>query len=467
MRKAFSAILLTLLLWPTATLEAQAYRVGVDPRIELMSVLFRLAGNNEYNQCRVPIYDKALENYFAQYRNHEAVQLARSLQMGFEAPMSLAVHVTEVESLAERVPLDRPGIPLDKRWHGAKAREFLVAARKFVTDTKFVNFLKSQQPLYDATNARLRTFVETKADLEWYSRFFGIRSPVRFIVVPGMANGGPSYGTSFIADDGVEEMYAIPGVVQVDASGLPQFSGGWMDTMVHEFIHSFSNPLVDKFAAQMEKAARQISDPLQDAMRRQGYGEWKTLLYESMVRVSTIQYVLEHDGADAARRSIQDENSRSFFWMSDLCDLLGVYKNNRQQYPTLESFMPKVVEFFNKVAPRIGELAKRYDDSRPRVISMSVHDGALDVDPRLTEIVVRFNQPMNTVDLNRDPRFRMGRFDQTGTVLTIPLALDPEHDYQFSLRWPSGQILTSAAGIPMQPVTLHFRTKAASTERQP
>jgi hypothetical protein len=240
-----------------------------------------------------------------------------------------------------------------------------------------------------------------------------------------------------------------------------------MDTMVHEFIHSFSNPLVDKFAAQMEKAARQINDPLQDAMRRQGYGEWKTLLYESMVRASTIQYVQEHDGADAARRSIQDENSRSFFWVGDLCDVLGVYKNNRQQYPTLESFMPKVVEFFNNVAPRIGELSKRYDDSRPMVTSMSVRDGAVDVNPTLTEIVVRFNRRMSAVDLNKDPRFRMGRFDQTGTVLTIPVVLEPEHDYQFSLRWPGGQNLTSADGVPMQVVTLHFRTRAASTERQP
>ncbi|MGA2275309.1 MAG: DUF4932 domain-containing protein [Bryobacteraceae bacterium] len=455
------------LLCPAAELGAQAFRIGVDPRVELMSVLFRLAGNNEYNQCRVPAYDKALENYFAPYRSHEAVQLARTLQTGFDAPMSLAVHLKDVESLAERVPFDRPGVRLDKSLDVAKTREFLTAARKFVSDTKFVEFLKSQQPLYDETDARLRTFVETKADLAWYSRFFGTRSPVRFIVVPGMANGGPSYGPSFVGDDGVEEMYAIPGAWQVDSSGLPQFAGDWMDTMVHEFIHSFSNPLIDRFAPQMEKAARLIYGPLQDAMRRQAYGDWKTLLYESMVRALTIQYALEHDGADARRRLIQEENSRSFFWTGDLCDLLGVYKNSRQQYPTLESFMPRVVEFFNDTAPRLGELAKRYDNSRPKVISISVRDGALDVDPTLTEIVVRFNHPMSTADLNKDPRFRMGRFDQTATVLTIPVALEPEHDYQFSLRWPNGQNLTDADGAPMQPLLVHFRTKAAPAERQP
>jgi len=466
MRNAAVTVLLAFLLWPTA-LSAQAYRVGVDPRVELMSVLFRLAGNNEYNQCRVPVYDKALESYFSRYRNHEAVELARELGTGFDAPMSLAIHLTDVESLAERVPFDRPGSRLDSRLDVAKTRDFLKAARKFVVDTKFADFLQSQQPLYDATNARLCEFVRTRADLEWYSRFFGVHSPVRFIVVPGMANGGPSYGPSFVGEDGVEEMYAIPGVVEVDVNGLPQFSRDWLDTMVHEFVHSYANPLVDKFAPQMEQAARQMNEAVKSAMQRQRYGEWKTLLYESMVRASTTQYVLEHDGAAAARHMIQEDSSRSFLWMSDLCDLLGVYKKSRSEYPTMDSFMPRVVRFFNDEAPRMSELAKRYEDSRPKVISISVADGARDVDAGLTEIVVKFSRPMSTVDLNTDPRFRMGRFDATGTVLTIPVALEPDRDYQFWLRWPNGQGLSSADGTPMQPVSLHFRTRAASPQDRP
>jgi hypothetical protein len=52
--------LLVFLILAAPTLSAQAYRVGVDPRVELMSVLFRLAGNNEYNQCSIPAYDAAL-----------------------------------------------------------------------------------------------------------------------------------------------------------------------------------------------------------------------------------------------------------------------------------------------------------------------------------------------------------------------------------------------------------------------
>ena len=132
MRNSTAAILISFSLAPLTPLRAQAYRIGVDPRVELMSVIFRLAGNNEYNQCRIPAYDKALEQYFAPYRDHAAVQMARSLGVGFDAPMNLAVHIKDIETLAERVPFDRPGIRLDERWNGADAGKFLAAARKFV-----------------------------------------------------------------------------------------------------------------------------------------------------------------------------------------------------------------------------------------------------------------------------------------------------------------------------------------------
>jgi hypothetical protein len=224
-----------------------------------------------------------------------------------------------------------------------------------------------------------------------------------------------------------------------------------MDTMVHEFIHSYSNPAVDKFAAQMEKPAGQINAPVHRAMQRQGYGGWKALLYESMVRASTIQYIIDHEGTDAGRRQIREENSRSFVWMDKLCDLLGAYRKNRQQYTTFESFMPRVVSFFDDLASHA-----------PQVVSTTVPDGARDVDPKLTEIVVKFSQPMSTANWNTDPRFQMGRFDAAATVLTIPVALDPDHEYELPLQWPNGSPLASAAGAPMQTVTLKFRTRKES-----
>ena len=51
--------------------------VSVDPRVELMSILFRLAGNPEYNQGRVPSYVQDVESHFGRFRDHPVVKLAK------------------------------------------------------------------------------------------------------------------------------------------------------------------------------------------------------------------------------------------------------------------------------------------------------------------------------------------------------------------------------------------------------
>ena len=53
----------------------------VDPRVELMSLIFRLAGNNEYNQplSKSP-YSKEVDDHFGKFRDHKAVKFAQQLR---------------------------------------------------------------------------------------------------------------------------------------------------------------------------------------------------------------------------------------------------------------------------------------------------------------------------------------------------------------------------------------------------
>jgi hypothetical protein len=195
-------------------------------------------------------------------------------------------------------------------------------------------------------------------------------------------------------------------------------------------------------------------------MQRQSYGNWRTMLNESLARAATIQYVMEHDGQEAAQRVIRQENSRSFFWMSGLVKLLDTYRNDRQQYATFESFMPQVAEFFENLAPRIHELTDRL---QPKVVSTSIADGATGVDPGVKSIVVHFSMPMSQVGPDKSAKLSGGRFDETGTVVTIPVTLEPQRDYVLPLRWAGGQAFLSADGVPLPATMLRFRTGTAST----
>src|SRR5579871_4760335 len=87
---------------------AQPPRIATDPRIVLLSIVFHLAGNPEYNQCRVKSYCEAVDQYFAPFKDDEAIRLARELNersgINYDAVMSMAIHIKDVETLAERLP---------------------------------------------------------------------------------------------------------------------------------------------------------------------------------------------------------------------------------------------------------------------------------------------------------------------------------------------------------------------------
>ena len=124
---------------------AQPARIAADPRIVLLSIVFRLAGNREYNQCRVPSYCEDVDKYFAPFKGHEAIRLARELNqkpgINYDAVMSKAIHIKNVDHLAEGLPLDATDSRLEKRWQPADARRFLAALRQFVEHSKFREFL--------------------------------------------------------------------------------------------------------------------------------------------------------------------------------------------------------------------------------------------------------------------------------------------------------------------------------------
>jgi hypothetical protein len=128
--------------------------------------------------------------------------------------------------------------------------------------------------------------------------------------------------------------------------------------------------------------------------------------------------------------------------------------------------MPNVVRFFNDVAPRIGELQRHYEESRPKVVSISIVNHSEDVDPGRTEIIVKFDRPMREVTDSqavRDPRYTRARFDDTATVLSFGVVLDPDQRYRFPVAWPGGGHLVSSEGVPMIDYVIQFHTRPSGS----
>lgn len=474
-------VIVAMVIFTPASLNARAaepnIHVAVDPRVELMSIIFRLAGNPEYNQGRLESYLNDIDAHFAPHKNHAVITYAQQLRqkrgVSYDAVMSMAIHLTDTVELQPRVPFNAKDRLLDDRWKPDEARKFLDHARDFIMVADFARFLDTHKDLYHRTSAAMNDLLAQHAKLDWFEQFFGTRATARFIVIPAPVNGGQAYGPSVRLADGTEELFAILGVWQVDSNGDPQFDHSVLPTVIHEFCHSFVNHHVDEQEAALRKAGQTMYPLVEAAMAKQAYGNWNTMMKESLVRASVIRYLLAND-PPAAPRQMQDDQRRSFHWMPKLVALFDEYEADRTKYPTLREFMPRVIGFFNEIASTLSQELKdseaALEQRRPKVLSITPAYGAKEVDPATEFIIITFDRPMNTGGYSvmlgkggRDtfPKVSFSSFDEAGQVFTMKVQLEPNRTYEFTLNNEAGGAFKAADGTPLKMTPVRFTTGPA------
>jgi hypothetical protein len=333
---------------------ATSLRVAVDRRVELLSLVFKLAGNPEYTQGRVQSYADDVEKQFGSFSEHAVVQLARELRrtrgISYDACMSMAVHLSDAYQPQLIVPLDPWPDGMDTRWPAKAVTNFLAQTAQFVRDTGFKEFVAGHQALYGTSASRMKALKDKEAHLDWFHDYFGERQQATFTVVLALLNGGGCYGPHCRTATGQEELFCVLGVWKTDAQGLPVFTRDMLGTVVHEFCHSYANAVVHRHYTELKPAGERLFAGVSDRMRSQAYGNAQTMLCESLVRACVVRYRLRYDGADAAQREIRDQKKRGFLWMEELSNQLADYETHRDQYPTLEAFSPRLVACFKECA---------------------------------------------------------------------------------------------------------------------
>jgi hypothetical protein len=449
----------------------------VNPSVELLSIVFRLAGNPEYNMpnSKSP-YAEEVEKQFGRFRDHPVVQLARKLRrdhgVSYDAVMSVAVHLdTRLSGEGPGAQADvefKPGLGakparLDPRWEQEDAREFLKQLREFAREADFAGFATAHELFYKQAAGRLSSALAQRAPVAWFDRFFGARPRAKFDLYVGLLNGGGCYGVSVAFEDGREEVSPVIGAAEFDRDGLPVF-GDWLEeTVVHEFAHTYTNAFVDQFADQLQSAGERLYAGCAATMQDQAYGNWKTLMYESLARATTLRYVRTTHDAAAADKAAQREAQRGFAWAGELADLLGDYEANRTRYATFADFMPRVVEFFDRYA---GEY-EAHVAKAPKVVQLIPTNGAEDVDPDLSQLKITFDRPMqdgNWSIVGGGPHLPelIGKpsYDASHRVLTVRMRLKPDWTYEFWLNRGQFDSFRSAEGVRLESVHVQFKTRS-------
>lgn len=449
--------------------------VGVDTRVELLSIVFRLAGAPEYVNNDLAGYAAAVDRHFAAHRDHPVVQQARALRatigVSHDAVMMMATHLDRLPGLAERVAFEDSTLVLHQRWRPAEAKAFVAALRAFVVDADVQHFFTQQQPFYDATSERLRELVERSIAPQWFEAFFGAGAGERFVLVPGLLNGGGSFGPRVAPREGPEELWAIIGTWSHDSTGTPTFPEIRAYTIAHEFAHSFVNPVIASHRSKFEGFAAGCQ-AVADLMAPQAYRCWKTVVDESVVRATSVAWARANLSAGEAQQAEETEHGRGFFWTAELADSLEAWRLARPHGDSWEDDVDRLGRWFVALGDRLPAMRNHFEARRPHVVATSIPDAATDVDPTSKVLVITFDRPMargwslhavqGATGPLAVPGLRAPRMSADSLRFEIEMELEPGTEYGLAFNDTFGGSFRSVEGVPLAQTTLRFRTAAAA-----
>lgn len=379
-------------LWCLPGMAADSLKGHVDECFELTSIVFRLAGASEYSKSDIPYYANDIDAYFAPYKKHKLIDFAKEIRNKY------GVSYNAIASAAASLKIDKGKIILnsdidiskvkeiiDYRWTPETFKTFLSYLNDFYKKSKFKDFYSKHADLYRIAEQRLDERL-TLIDVGWFESTFGKKLD-NLIVVASLTNGSSNYAFSIPGKKGI-----VIGSAS-DGEGMPFFSKNKTLTILHEFLHHYTNPLIYNYWGQIDSAAQTIYPHVEDAMKKNAYKSAKTMMVEWFDNLLVILYNLEHPIVADLNILIRNDQNKGFIWMERSIDFMPHFLENRDKYPTLDSFMPQVVNFVNYTADNFDQVLDEFNHRQPYIVDAFPLPGST-VSADVDTIKIRFSEPM-------------------------------------------------------------------------
>ena len=434
----------------------------IDKRVELLSIVFRLAGNEEYNATYFKKYTDKVENHFKQYKDHELIKFAREIrekkEISYEAVMSMAIILDDSLN-----PIIDFSTTVPERWSKDETIKFVRLLKKFYKDAKCEEFFNDNEALFQEVATRFRPAYE-KLDLNWFKSFYGKTEGENFTIIVSIGCGAHNYGPSYTLPNSEKKVFALMGTWKVDESGMPVYEQDeYLPTIIHEFNHSFVNPLLAKHKESFEESGKVIYKAVEYEMSRQeAYGDWQIMLNEALVRASVIKYFIDHGVSESEiQMMLNNESNKGFMWIKGLVAELKKYDNQRDIYPTLESYIPNLSNAYKTFEDKISQ----FDAQRPKGESITEFaNNDTSVSSQIKTITINFDRALSgkgySVDIGSKgklafPKISNIYYTNDNKSVVMEVQLMPNQEYQFIL---TGKDFKTPEGIALKTYEVNFKT---------
>jgi hypothetical protein len=452
--------------------------VEVDPRYELVNVLARLALLPECANIRPTYYSAEVDAHFRAFEKHPAVATLKRLRseqgFGYGYLIGLATKARDVETFVERMPCEPPHWDKNARWTAEEARAFTVELRDFARTARWAAFQRQKLDHHQEAVRRLESILDRSTIGDWLDEYLGTRGNTRFILTPGSLVGQAMWATINEFPDATNEIFGFIGAPRgADELGIPLYEPADVASVIELFFILKTNAEVSIHAAELRRTT-ETAVSLFDPEIQDDFELWQYAIAGSLRRAIGARFLLATQGREAATRRLE-QGGGHFYWLQQLFELFDQYEQGRDRYPSLHQFMPRVSEFFADFGAsshmerfrgeQRANLSRRQAYA-PRIVALAPRDGAEGVDPDLSSIKVTFDRRMDptakALCKSHTARFpdlaEHECFDETRTVLTIPVRLEPNTQYALSFNAERLLGYRDEAGNVLMPTPYRFRT---------
>ena len=327
----------------------QGLNLKVDPRIELLAVVQHFTTWADQRHTKFDIgYKHDIDNYFSNFSNHPAVQKSQALtnsSFNYDAPVAFVLYHSNPPEFIQTTPYS--DYLISRAGGESVLKDFADKLRAFAKETDFMKFFNNKQKFYNyIQNDMIRTIGDTNYT-KLLEDYFGERKhSYNILPAPLFHTGG--YGPQVENTEGMD-IYNVAGPMAY-SSGTLSFGNKeyLLYILLHEFSHSFVNPVTTKYFAQINNS-RALYEPIRTQMQAQAYSQWETCVNEHLVRTVVARLALKMRGEAYKNMVINQETSSGFIYIRNLDSFMVEYENDRAQYPNFESFYPRIIELFNSL----------------------------------------------------------------------------------------------------------------------
>lgn len=367
----------------------------VDERIELTSIVFRLAGMEEFTAGQINEYEEAIDKWFGKYSSHRLIDHIRKMRK--ETSLAMGGVVVSAPYLV----IDGKGVhdsglakgsEIEGRWTDSNWDEYVRLLDDFYRKSRFHEFFMSEQDFYRKIEDDINMYL-SQIDTSWFNSFFGYYdAPSAYV---SAVNGFHNY---FIE---TKSAHGNSAAIVIGYIGLNYDPS---EVILHEMCHQYTSKL-DNFYPKVENAMSRIFENTELVLKyiQNHYPSSKTLFYEWLTNHCVAMYMQEHAGNDGFK--IQMLNCfvsrmviyQGFIWMERGMNFMDNFYADRETYPTFESYMPRICEFLNNIviADNWIKILEEAKPVKPYITNIYPVDGSclLDYD-KVDAVRVTFSQPM-------------------------------------------------------------------------